>query len=335
MSRLVVYDLKGFAEGEIRANCSRGWAINEGGQASAALSRSAALQPFVQFGRIVTIDHPRLPGWAGMIDTPWTGGVPAQMTIYNAPYLMNIRNPAGPDIMRGTPGALARRLMSYAQKEGDLQIREGEIEDGGGVREESFDQRSFWEQLKEFAKKTGMEVQFRPELGSDNRLAIYMDFKKRLGVDSPFLLHDGPGGNAQFSAPKIDGDLWNCIRGIGEQASKEARLTAGPVRDEDAISRYRLRSKVSQFKVNSVSELRGNIETELASAARPRLELTVKALDKGETFTHLRLGNRLLIHSARVIIPGGIEGWYGAARIMAMAYDEKSNTVSIKMEALL
>ena len=71
----------------------------------------------------------------------------------------------------------------------------------------------------------------------------------------------------------------------------------------------------------------------LTANARPFLDLTVDAYES--TFPYLRVGNTVSAHVADVYLPGGLRGWYGSARILAMAYDEDANTVKMTLRGTL
>ena len=51
----------------------------------------------------------------------------------------------------------------------------------------------------------------------------------------------------------------------------------------------------------------------------------------GDTFLNLRVGNSYQVRATRLILPGGVKGWSGRARIMAMTYNESRNTVGMTL----
>jgi len=331
VSRIVVYGLDGQAEGEIHAVCNRGWAIGGGGQATITLPASDALQTWLQFGRMVMIEHPKLPAWAGMIDTPWEVIIPGMMTVYNCEYLLSLRTPDNVLNLTGSAGTIAMRLISEANSQQDLGIREGNVYYDSNLRAEQYDQRSIWEHLTDLATNAGLEMMFYPALDANNRLIVRFDMQPYLGIYTGFLLHDGTGGNINVAAASLSGAIWNRIIGIGDQSTVASRAQTQPQVDVVSSGLYRLRSTVMQFKgiPNQVSQLERNVANALKQSAYPRLTLTVEALDIGDTFHHLRLGNSFMVQVSNVILPGGQRGWTGSCRIKAMVYDETQNKVTM------
>lgn len=335
MSRIVVFDKNGSSMGEIHANCTRGWAINAGGESKVKLG-SDQVKSYIELGRLAVIEHPMLPAWVGMIDTPWTATLPVEMTIYQAGYLLSIRTPEAPMQLKGTAGEIACQLIAAANDQEDLLIRPGEIDMDDPDRVEPFDQRSYWEHLTTLAKNANMEFQFRPERDERNRLIIYFDMKKTLGGETRLYLQDGPEGNMQIKSAVLESQIWNTVLGIGDQSSESSRMQVGPLRDEESIKQYRLRSKVTQFSgVTASSTLRENTQNDLDTSCTPRLKLQVSVMDIGYSFSHIRLGNTVMVRATSLCLPGGIFGWQGSARIKAFEYTEESNTVTMNLEAEL
>lgn len=331
MSRMVVFGVDGYSLGEVHANVNRTWAINEGSQATAVLAVSQ-VKEYLEFGRTVLIEHDRLPNWAGVIDTPWTAKPPITMTMYSAEYLLSLRTLDYGVQFQGQPAFIASKLLELANAQEDMHLVLGEMENAV-QRIEVFAQRPIWEQLITVVKNAAMEMQVRSEKDSQKRLNLYLDIKNRLGVDTGFALHDGAGGNMEITDAKVDGQIWNRIIGLASKSTNKSRLlTEFPFRDEASIQRYRLRSiAVQSPDVESITQLNENTKNSLNASKDPSFTLTVNALDVGDTFNYLRLGNGVNIHAANVWLPGGIHGWRGVMRIKAMAYDESANKVAMTL----
>lgn len=333
MSRIVGFDLHGTSLGEVHANCNRGWAINDGSETRLRLGEEQ-LKPWLEFGRTVIIEHPKLPAWAGMIDTPWDAVLPIEITLYPVNYLLAIRTPDAPQELKGTAGEIALQMIDIANAQEDLLIRAGEIDMDDTSRVETLDQRTLWEQLTALAKRAGMEMRIRPERDANNRLVLYFDMKKRLGIQTGFLLHDGKRPNIEILKATIEREIWNRLIGIGDQSSLTSRLVTAPLVNAESSLRYRLRSKVVQYQgVIATSTLEQNTLIELNQRSRAWLSITVNALDIGDTFAYLDIGNSLLLKSSEVRLPGGERGWNGLVRIAGMEYSEDANTVGMVLEA--
>lgn len=346
MSRILFFNLDGTQSGEIHANCNRGWAINDGGKATLTLPASDAIEPWLQFGRMALMVHGRksgdtatgiLPMWGGMIDPPWRAMQPVQMNIYNAEYLLSLRAPDVRLQLHGRAAKVALQLVGNANKLETLPIVEGELDlSTPSLDEETFELNSIWDQLVAYIKKHGMEMQFRPGLDPSGRIVVYMDVQRRIGNDTNFLLQDGDLPNMQITDAQVIGTIYNRAIGNSNGSSAGKDLNTNPMTDDDSIQKYRLRNTVMQFANQTyMSSLKTLTRNALDAAAWPRLKITTNVIDQGDTFSHLRLGNSLIVHASKLILPGGVQGWKGIARIMAMAYDESKNLVTMNLEAAL
>lgn len=332
MSRIVIFDDNGASLGELQANCSRIWAISDGGQASVTLG-AGQVQSWLQFGRMVLIEHESLPSWAGMIDTPWQAKLPVSMSIYNTEYLLSVRTPNIPVTLSGSYGDRALQAVNVANSQQDLFIREGEIERNVGTGVEILEVKPIWEQLVSIANRAGMEMQFRPIRDTNNRLQILFDMKKTLGEYTALLLHDGKRANIEVVDAQVNGEIYNHVIGIGDQSSQQSRLTTIPKQDTTSIGLYRLRSKTIQFDgVVNQSTLDRHTQTALESIAYPKIYLAANVLDVDGIFSSLRLGNEFEVQVSNIYLPGGLVGWRGRSRIKAMAYDETRNSVGMVLE---
>jgi hypothetical protein len=123
---------------------------------------------------------------------------------------------------------------------------------------------------------------------------------------------------------------------VSGTTTEEAQLQSEVQRDQDSQESFRTRSEVVQFeKVTEISMLTGYTQAYLDYGKRPYLDLIVDVMDIDNAFTYLRQGNRLLAHASNVYLPGGIRGWSGNVRILAMVLDERQNTVRSTLRGTL
>jgi hypothetical protein len=326
MSRIIIFGLDGKSMGEVHGNCNRGWAINEGGQATVSLSAQAAASKWLEFGRMALVEHPKLPAWAGMIDTPWAATLPAKMTLYNAAYLLHIRSLEEPKKYEGSTAEICFSMAWKAAYHEGLGIQSGDS-DVNASQKVQMACSPIWDQMVDLVNKAGMEMRLRPGRDADNKLAIWLDVKKKLGRNTRFLLHDGANHNLEITSAVLDKEIWNRVVGI---SSKGGTTLYSPAQvDEESKKRYRLRTQVVQFQnMADVGQVTKNAAIYLANNAYPKLILTVNILDVGNTFNNLDLGNQYVVQASKLWLPGGVQGWRGPARMNAMAYDEENNKVT-------
>lgn len=342
MSRILVFDATNRVAGELSARVDRGWmitgnpSVTGGGSTTLTLSEAQASKPYWQFGRMIMIVHPKLPVWVGMIDPPWNVAPPVSLAAYNAEYLLSLRAPEETSFFTGAVGEIAGRMLEKFNQGEDLFVRLGDTARADPTpREETLDGRTYWEQLVKLLERSGCEMTTRAVRDADGRLIVYLDIAQRLGEEDGFLFSDGLGGNATFDQAVIDSEIVNRVVGIGDEISEESRLRTPPFQDTASSAVYRMRSRIVQFRdVREQATLNRYAEIYLASRASPRFQFAMRVQDQGEAFQHIRLGNVVMVHFARAILPGGVRGWRGRARILAMAYDEASNTLTAQMETV-
>jgi hypothetical protein len=340
VSRIIVFDLNNNPVGAFEADCNRGWillgntGVSDGGQTTVSVSADIASQAWLQLGRLVLVERAPLPSWVGVIDTPWTATLPAQITLYNAEYLFSLRSAERSLTVSGPLSATVGQMIKLVNEQEETFIALGNT----GNLQDSFDrvieQSNIWDQLIKLLEDAGYEMIIRPARDIRNHLTLYIDVGVILGANTDFLLHDGPQGNMRVTGATVNGKIINRVKGVSGQSTEEAQLESDIAENQDSQNIYRTRSEIVQYQnVTQLSVINQYTKTYLDANALPYLDLTVDAYE--ETFAYLRVGNTLLVHAADVYLPGGRHGWKGYVRILAMVYDEQSNTVKMTLRGAL
>jgi hypothetical protein len=343
VSRIVVHDLDNHGVGEFTAMCNRGWMVygNPGvsgaGMTSIIVPDEVISEKWLQLGRMVLVSHPKLPAWAGMIDTPWKAILPAELSLYNAEYLFSIRSPEQAKMFSGSIPSIVREMIRIMNEQEQMFLSVGAISGDTSVHDETLDQRTMWDQLVPMLERSGFEMILRPERGAGKQLHLYADVGQELGVDTGFLLHDSEQGkNMKVLEASVNGSITNRVIGVSGQSTAEDQLKTSVLEEQISQNIYRTRSKTVQFRnIVQLSTLTGYAQAFLDDAQQPYLDIDVEAYDVGDTFYHLRPGNRLLLRSSNLYLPGGRRGWSGTVRALAMVYDEQNNAVLMKARGLL
>lgn len=342
MSRIVVFGTDQKAEGEMTGMFNRGWmlagnpAVSGGGSTTLTLTEADAVKPYFQFGRMVLVAHESLPSWAGMIDPPWNAGLPVSVAVYNAEYLLSLRSPDEPAFISGSVGSIAAKMIEMFNAPEDMFVRIGDTARADpNTRDETLDGRTYWEQLSALVQRSGCEMQARAEKDASGRLVIYLDIAQLLGVDTGFLFSDGNGGNATFESPVVDGPIYNRVTGTGDESGQVSRIRTAPLINESSKGLYRTRSQMVQWRdVREQTTLDLYTQNYLSYSAFPKFSFLMNIMDKGDAFFNARLGNIGMVHFAGAYLPGGVRGFRGKARILAMAYTESTNLLTAKMEVV-
>lgn len=339
MSRIVVFGTDQRAAGEVTGMFNRGWMlagnphVTGGGSTTLTLTNADAEQAFFQFGRMVLVSHPRLPNWVGMIDPPWNAMTPVGVAVYNAEYLLSLRSPDVPMFLEGSVGEIVGQMIEMANGGDDLSLRLGDTARADQTkRQETLDGRTYWEQLNAILQRSGCEMQCRAEKDANGRLVIYLDIATQLGNDTGFLYSDGQGGNASFSNVVLDGQIVNRVTGVGDESGQLSRLHTTPFVDDASKQKYQMRSQQVQFRdVREQSMLDLYSKNYLAYTATPHLSFVMNIVDQGDAFMNARLGNLVRVAISNARLPGGVRGWRGSGRIVALAYTEDQNLLSAKV----
>jgi len=246
---------------------------------------------------------------------------------------LSLRSPDEPVTLDGSVGAIAAKMIEMLNAQDDLCIRLGDVSQADPApRQEILDGRTYWEQLSAIIARSGCEMQTRAEKDASGRLIIYLDIAQRIGQSTGFLYSDGAGGNATFSDPVVSGPIINRIIGTSDQSGQSSRLRTTAFLHEASKAEYRMRSKTVQFRgLSEQGTLDLYTQNALIVNALPRFSFMMNIMDQGDAFLNARLGNLALVHISNVYFPGGVRGWRGLARIVAMAYTESQNLLTAKV----
>jgi len=336
MSRIIVFDLNNNPIGQFSADCNRGWillgntGVSDGGQTTVSIPTEVARLPWLQLGRMVLVEEPPLPAWAGVIDMPWSGtpeeGV--ELTFYNAEYLLSMRSAERSVQVVGSVASVIGEMIHQANIQEPIYMFLGTTGNVQDQKDFVIEQANIWDQMIKLLEDSGYEMALRPQRDTHNHLSIYADIGLGLGVNTGFLLHDGDNGNMKVIQYAVDGGAINRVRGTSGETSESEQLETEVFEDQASQNIYRTRSEVIQFRnVTQLSVLNQYTQNYLSNVSMPYLTLTVDVLDVGDAFSNLRVGNRLIAHAAEIYLPGGKKGWRGTVRILAMALDERQRTM--------
>lgn len=342
MSRIIVFDLNNNPVGQFSGDVNRGWillgntGVSDGGLTTVTIPTDVAQQPWLQLGRMVLIEEPPLPAWAGVMDMPWKVSPPVEITFYNAEYLLSLRSAERSVPVVGPMASVIGEMIHLANEQEPLYLALGST---GNVQDQQnivIEQSNIWDQMIELLEDTGYEMVLRPQRDTRNRLSIYADIGLGLGVNTGFLLHDGDNGNMKVIDGTVDGGAINRVRGISGTTSESEQLETDVFEDQNSQNIYRTRSEVVQFRnVSQLSALNQYTQNYLSNVSMPYLNLTVNVLDIGDAFANLRVGNRLIAHVSEIFLPGGRKGWKGTVRVLAMVFDETNRSIRTTLRGSL
>lgn len=327
--RIRIFDRQGFPLAEFRASVERSLVIGGEGRAEfnyPSRKTDVVNEKVLQFGNWLLVESDTLPPWVGVIDTPreWSPRTVA-VHAYTPEHVFGWRR--GPRELKitGSAGTLFIKLLTLVNQEELTVIRAGEIWRAGNQREETLNPTKLSDDLERIQERSGEEYNWRPDTDPSGRLIVYADWVERLGVDTTALLHEGKrGGNIENVRNSFieDGDIINDVFAVGDGMSWASR-PGHIVIDAESMDKYGLRQKSIQYSgVSNTNTLRENALQEITQSANTAKIFHVNALNVGETFAHLRLGNTMILRFENMGFSAGL-GFETTVRITGMVIDSK------------
>jgi hypothetical protein len=329
-TRITIHDRLGRPLSEIEAIFNRSWVMNDYGTGTITLTTRDmnTLENLLQFGNLVYAEHDSLPDWVGVVDQPRTwGNETVTITVYGYAYLLNWF--ITPKVMRvrGAGGGIFKELIDVAINQYKCNyISYDEVYGGGGNHNLEFNFYPLFQALKTLMGKTNGNFYFDPYLNNKNELKIEANYYRRMGALQNFTLYEGTNLTMVGAPLREQGKIVNRVTVYG-QGSTWASRAAATVSDSDSISLYGVRHASYNSNNQTVNQLRTEAQNKLNKLAYPRISYKCEAIDVGDTFSWLRLGNTLRVEYYTAGFTDGAIGMKGLLRIKQMDYDEAQNKV--------
>lgn len=325
MARVIVFTKSGSQIAEFNACVTMAWKLNAYGKATWKMSTQdpKCKREYLEFGNRVMIEVDKLPAWVGVIDTPreWASHGEVMVTAYSAEYLLTWRRAPVDKKIQGTAGAKFEQLVKMAD---GLLIEPGEIFGGGKAANETLKSESIYEAILNIVERMGNDWCIVPNITPENELRFKANWYDKIGEARSTLLLDGYNIKATNKVMIEQGEIANDIIVVGFGASSGSQKTASMV-DQDSIGLYDHR----QSTVNLPSEFEGTLqvgaEQKIKELKQPRRTFDVNALDVGDTWSNLHIGDTYPLHLGNV----GFSGVETIVRVVGMEYQETNGYVRL------
>jgi hypothetical protein len=326
--RVRIFTRTGSPVAEFRASVERSWSIGDEGRAQFdyPTRKTDVMSDYViQFGNWVLVENSQLPPWVGVIDVPRSSGVrTATISAYTPEHMFGFRVGPTEQVITGPAGLIYENLIGLMNSAEQTIIRPGNIWQGGAQRQETINPVYLSEVVKRLHEGSGEEYAFRPATDINGSLLIYADWTALLGTDTGILLHEGKGGGNVESAATImleDGPVYNEILSYGDGATWQTKPQA-TVRDETSIGRYGLRQSAQEYSgVTSTTTLQASGAQNLLVTRFTARTFRLNALNVGDTFSYIGIGNMFTLRLENVGFNLGGQGLQTRVRISGMRYD--------------
>jgi hypothetical protein len=316
---------------------------------SMSLSDAKATENFLQFGNLLYIEHipamqadgtfnGQLPSWVGWIQPPrsWDIGV-IHVTGYAAESIFSAC-PMPWVSVKGSPRDIFLKIIEYSNQfmrtyGGGITIQPGVIENSDKIF--SYDLRlSAYEHIKTMTTNAGMFWDVTGEPTAKGNLALYANLYRSKGVQTGFDLNNlNTEASPGTSLLSEQGFPSNVILGHSQAQTAQSRH-AGNGLHQDAVNDYGPLGLNLIFPgLKDGGAVKAAAQVRAASRGRPVKKVSRVALDIGQTFSYIDLGNVLRIIDRRVgFHPGGGFGFDAQYKIVSMKYNDLTNRTDLTLE---
>jgi hypothetical protein len=345
-SRVIFYNRQGRPLAQILCNTERSWVLNGEGMCVITISASdpKVRREIIEFGNFVTVQHATLPLWAGVIDTDRSWGKSKiVLTAYSGERLLKFRrSQLWGVIQRHSAGDLYSEFIKSSRlgkvvaiAAPDNRLREGIIWRGGSPREEAFDGKLLYDHIAGLADRTGYEWDVNGAWDNNGDLYFQANFYLQRGLERGRSLKEGLNITTEDNAVVEQGVIINDLLALGDGSTDTTRITHIQI-DAASIAQYGMRQFTMDFSGNSdITTLMDNARGVVLDAKNPIKIFSVTALDVGDIFSSLRIGNILPIFMNTVgFLPNGTVGTNTKVRILGMKYMDVTNRCDLTLQEI-
>jgi hypothetical protein len=329
-----IFDLAGVPLADIRATVTRTWLLGRVGKAkfSLAFTDPNYNKPEVlNEGNYILVQNDKLPPWVGIIDLPFRWGFfQIEVSAVSAEQILGYRR--GVDKMRltGSAGAIFGKVVQLINDTQKTIVTQGDLYTDSNSREETLTHSDLLSQVKGLAKRSDNDFTFTPLVNANGTLTIRANWYKKAGTPVDFVLEEGRHLEQSRNGVTKQGVIMNDILTIGAGATSADRTTA-IVKDQISIDAHGLRQGNKSFPDVSVpATLTDNGNAELKASKQGRFTFELNAVDFGETWNILRVGNTLGVRLWSVAF-----GIFTTCRILGMTYDPDNGFVNLVTDEVI
>jgi len=332
MSRIQIFSRDGYRLTEAIADADRSWLISKFGRCAFTIPVISAIckAQYLQFGNFVMIEHPKLPAWGGMIDTPrkW-GNNEVTISAYTPEYILNFRT-MGYDNLTLTEGGLYAHAIDLANKVDATRLfKAAPIDATGAVVSYALCYEKIYEYLRD---KLTYEWRIVPVVES-NRIHFEASLYEKFIRPLDFTLSEGINIELGEDTLTEDGFIYNNYTGIGKGSSWGSRVKYFD-NDAESGSKYSYREGALQVDSKDVATVEEATKKQLKKAKQPEKAFDISVVDDSDTnaFKYLDCGNVLHVNLSVCGFNGDGLGTTADVRITGMTFLENKGVVRLICE---
>ncbi len=343
IDRVRIFNRERFQVAEFRASVQRSWTLNGEGRAQFTYPNrksDVVNESVLNYGNYLLVENSSLPAWVGVIDTPrsWTADN-VTVSAYTPERILQYRIGELNKTVTAPAGAIFEYIINRVNLAESTAFEVGAIYRGGISRQETFNPKPLSDSLRRIQERSKEDYLFFPRIESDGRLTIVAEWYQKAGMDFDIALSQGKGGGnieaTNYGLMVEDGEIRNELLGYGAGASWASKPNAKTT-DISSIYKYGLRQKAIEYNsVRTVAGLVDNINTEIVKSAHSIKRFGINALNVGDTFRYINIGNSLDLQFENFGFFDGVVGYKGRVRIIGMSYDPTNkNKINVVLEEI-
>jgi len=210
----------------------------------------------------------------------------------------------------------------------------GSIYNGGTQREETTGNDAL-SHIQELAKRTGYDFEITYDFDSNGKLYLVGNWYERRGVETGKYLREGHNIELSNNLLVEDGrEMVNSLEGRGDASTTGTRVSFTGY-DLDSIAENGLNHESKTYSGNKeISTLTNNVNSDLQENGYPLKSYDATALDVGDTFVNIGLGNISEIDLNSNGFEGAGLGSHDLVRIAGHEIDAMTRKVRLLLEVV-
>jgi len=319
-SRIRLFNRAGTLIYEVDSPAYREWVLNDIGNANFTI-KAEGMEPYIEFGNYVLIEHDKLDAWVGVINTPlpWAPNI-FTVNAKSAMCLFGWRLGSYQQLVTGSWGQVFSQIIGIVNAAEQTLLQVGTFADGVSYSS-VVDMSNPYTYLQRALVQARTRLDFRPVV-TKGKLKIYIDMQPTLYTPGKFRLEEGLNIKNNTGTLIDQGDIYNdiTILGIGLDQIKFTAHATDPL----SIEKYGLRQILfsegqSQADVDRLAVVR------LAQYAYPRKTLGLITMDQDDNFLNIRSGYSGSVEFHTQGYRNGGLGYKGITGIRVIQFDDKTD----------
>jgi hypothetical protein len=338
-----VFDKDGNWIDEIGSVFTRSWILNDEGLCTfeIALDDSKCTLANLEFGNYLVVQatsiltNTALPIWGGIIDTPrqWHD-LTMTVNAYTVDHMLKTRIAPRRGKIHDHVCTVFRAIVDYSNKEYKTLTRNSTRDVGGKHIDANFNYDKLLDKIKKYQENTLNDWSIEPVIAANGQLYFEANWYQKKGTVRTFRLEEGHNIELVKNPLTEDGEIINYKIGTSNAPTVEDRKKDEHLEtDLTSIARYGCRQAYEQYDTKNDTRITNNVIADITKGKNPRRTFCVSALDVGETFANIALGDTLPLKLNTVgWNANGTRGVNINVRVIGIAYADNKQKLELTLD---